>query len=239
MTDSHDTEASIDLNCDLGEGCPTDRDIIPLISSANIACGFHAGDAETAFATLYWAVEQGIRVGAHPGFPDKDNFGRKELSRSEKQIFQDCVYQIGALQGLAKAAGTELSYVKAHGALYNMACRLPEYARPVVKATALFQLPVLGLPGSQLEILSEGQCRFVAEGFADRRYQADGTLVPRSQSDAMLDNADDALQQILWLKKERGVQTICVHGDNPLALTFLGHLRTALEQHNIAIKPFV
>src|SRR5688572_25935932 len=109
------TASPIDLNCDLGEGCAFDRDLMPLITSANVACGGHAGDPAIAFETLRLAADHGVRVGAHPGFPDRENFGRKELVRTEAQIFQDCVYQIGALSALAQSAGTKLSYLKAHG----------------------------------------------------------------------------------------------------------------------------
>src|SRR5436305_822070 len=114
---------TIDLNCDLGEGCPFDRDLMPLISSANVACGFHAGDPATAFATLAAAVEHQVAVGAHPGFADREHFGRRELQRTEQQVFEECAYQVGALCGVALAAGTRVRYVKPHGALYNMACR--------------------------------------------------------------------------------------------------------------------
>ncbi len=132
----------IDLNCDLGEGCAGDAELMPLITSANIACGFHAGDPATAAATLTAAFQHGVRAGAHPGFPDREQFGRRELARTEQQIYEDCVYQVGALAGLARALGGELSHLKPHGALYNMACRDDAYARPIVAAAALFQLPL-------------------------------------------------------------------------------------------------
>src|SRR5207302_1520672 len=122
----------IDLNCDLGEGCPYDAELMPLITSANIACGFHAGDPATAHAALAAAARHAVQVGAHPGFPDRDHFGRRELARREEEVFDDCVYQIGALAGLARAVGLAVHYVKPHGALYNMACRDEAYARPVV-----------------------------------------------------------------------------------------------------------
>src|SRR5438874_7842498 len=150
----------IDLNCDLGEGAGSDADVLPLITTANVACGFHAGDAATAFATVANAAKFGVRVGAHPGFPDREEFGRRELDRSEQQVYEDCVYQIGALAGIARACGTALSHVKAHGALYNLACRDERYARPVVAAAELFGLPLLGLPESRLQVLSAGRCPF-------------------------------------------------------------------------------
>lgn len=228
----------IDLNCDLGEGCPFDVQLMPLITSANVACGFHAGDPATALATLKAAAVAGVAIGAHPGFADKEHFGRREMQRGEDEIFQDCVYQIGALAGLAKAVGQELKYVKPHGALYNMACRDEAYARPVIAAVELFGLPVLGLSHSRLQALSQGRCRFVAEGFADRRYLPDGTLVPRSRPDAFIEDVADALRQAQWLMEKQGVETICVHGDNPQAVEFVRHLRTALLEQGFTIRAF-
>src|SRR5580704_13247889 len=113
----------IDLNCDLGEGAGTDAEVLPLITTANVACGFHAGDPATAYATILLAAKHRIQVGAHPSFPDREDFGRREMDRNEQQVYEDCVYQIGALAGMAKANGATLSHVKPHGALYNMACR--------------------------------------------------------------------------------------------------------------------
>ncbi len=228
----------IDLNCDLGEGCPYDAELMPLITSANVACGFHAGDVATAHAALRAAKQHGVQVGAHPGFPDREHFGRRELPRSEEQVFEDCVYQIGALTGLARAVGLELRYVKPHGALYNMACREDAYARPIVAAVELLGLQLMGLPGSRLEALSAGRCPFVAEGFADRRYQPDGSLVPRSRPDAFVEDPAEAVRQAQWLLREKGVRTLCVHGDNPQALAFVRELRAALQRQGLVITKF-
>lgn len=228
----------IDLNCDLGEGCPHDADVMPFITSANVACGFHAGGPETMQATLAAARAHGVRVGAHPGFPDREQFGRRELERTEEQNFQDCVYQIGAILGMARAAGLPVVYVKPHGALYNMACREDAVARPVVRAAALFGLPILGLPGSRVEAEAAGRCPFVAEGFADRRYQPDGSLVPRSRPDAFIDSPEAAVTQAEWLIRDRGVRTLCVHGDNPEAVAFVRELRRALLQAGHVLAPF-
>jgi UPF0271 protein len=228
----------LDLNCDLGEGCANDAELMHLITSANIACGFHAGDPETAHAALDAAARSGVQVGAHPGFPDREHFGRRELVRTEEQIYDDCVYQIGALAGLARATGLELRYVKPHGALYNMACRNDAYARPVVAATALFGLKLMGLPGSRLEALSSGQCLFVAEGFADRRYLPDGSLVPRSRPDALVSDPAEAVRQAERLLRTKGVRTLCVHGDNPEALAFVQALREQLTRQGITIRAF-
>jgi UPF0271 protein len=228
----------IDLNCDLGEGCALDGELMPLITSANVACGFHAGDPATAHATLSAAARHGVRAGAHPGFADREHFGRRELARTEQQVFEECVYQVGALSGLARAVGWPLSHLKPHGALYNLACRDDAYARPVVAAATLFALPLLGLPGSRLQALSAGQCGFVAEGFADRRYLPDGSLVPRSRPDAFVEDPNEAVGQVQWLLREKGVQTLCVHGDNPQALAFVRELRQALTQQGFVIRAF-
>jgi len=228
----------IDLNCDLGEGCPHDAELMSLISSANIACGWHAGDPATAMTTLRLAARHAVSAGAHPSFPDREHFGRRELERTEQQIYEDCLYQIGALQALAHAAATSVRYIKAHGALYNMACRDPAYARPLIAVAQLLALPLVGLPGSHLQRLSEGRCRFVAEGFADRRYRADGSLVPRDQADAFVHDPREAVQQTLRLVEQRGVQTICVHGDNPQAVDFVRALRAALREAGCDIRAF-
>jgi UPF0271 protein len=229
---------SIDLNCDLGEGCPYDAELMPLITSANIACGFHAGDPATMHAALTAAARHGVQVGAHPGFPDREGFGRRELARSEEQIFADCVYQIGALAGLAKTVGLPLRYVKPHGALYNMACRDDAYARPVVAAAELFGLALMGLPNSRLQALNAGRVPFVAEGFADRRYLPDGSLVPRTRPDAFVEDPEEAVRQAEWLLREKGVRTLCVHGDNPQALAFVRTLRTEFARRGIEVRPF-
>ena len=228
----------LDLNCDLGEGCPHDAELMPLITSANIACGFHGGDAATAHAALILAAQHDVQVGAHPGFADREHFGRREWILSETQIFAECVYQIGALAGLAHAVGLALRYVKPHGALYNLACRNDAYARPIVEAVAPFGLELMALPDSRLEVLSAGRCAFIREGFADRRYLPDGSLVPRSQPDAFVTDVAEAVQQAGWLLRERGVRTLCVHGDNPQAVVFVRELRAALQRQGVGIRKF-
>jgi UPF0271 protein len=226
----------LDLNSDLGEGCASDAEVLPLVTSANIACGFHAGAPAIALATLTLCKRHDVRAGAHPSFPDREHFGRRELQRTEQQIYEDGVYQVGALAGLAKGVGIPLGHLKPHGALYNMACRDDAYARPIIAVAELFALPLLGLPGSRLEALSTGRCRFIAEGFADRRYCADGSLVPRSQPDAFIEDPAEAVRQVDWLVRERGVRTICVHGDNPQALAFLRALREALTRQGFVLQ---
>jgi UPF0271 protein len=228
----------LDLNSDLGEGCGLDAELIPLVTSANICCGFHAGDAATAHAALALAARHGVQVGAHPGYADREYFGRRILALSEDAIFELCVYQVSALAGLAKAVGVPLRYLKPHGALYNQACREDAVARPVVAAAELLQLPVMALPGSRLEALCQGRCGFIAEGFADRRYLQDGTLVPRGQTDAFVHDVEEAVTQADWLLGERGIRTLCVHGDNPQALDFVRGLRDAFTRRGIGLRAF-
>ena len=228
----------IDFNCDLGEGGPWDAELMPLITSANVACGFHAGSPALALAALRAAAANGVQAGAHPGFADREHFGRLELDQSQEQIFENCVYQIGALAGLARAAGTTLHHIKPHGGLYNRACREDAYAEPVVAVAELFGLALVGLPGSRLEALSKGRCSFVAEGFADRRYQPDGSLVPRSRPDAFVADPAEAVRQAEWLLRDKGVRTLCVHGDNPEALAFVHKLRAALTRLGFTVRPF-
>jgi UPF0271 protein len=225
----------IDLNSDLGEGCGMDEQLMPLITSANICCGFHAGDVHTARAALDLASEYDVHVGAHPGYEDRENFGRRELELSQEEVYELCLYQVGALQGLTRIAGQPVRYFKPHGALYNQACREDAYALPVIAAAHALGLALVGLPGSRLEALCTGPA-FVAEGFADRRYQPDGSLVPRSRPDAFIHDPQEAVKQAQWLIRERGVQTLCVHGDNPQAIAFVKALRTALENAGFTIR---
>ena len=228
----------IDLNCDLGEGGPSDDELLGLVTSANIACGGHAGDPATAFQTLSLAARYGVRAGAHPSFIDRENFGRRELERTEQQVFEDCVYQVGALTGLARAVGRPLTHLKPHGALYGLACRDDNYARPIVAAAQLFGLSLLGLPGSRLEVLSAGRCHFVAEGFADRRYLPDGSLVPRTRPEAFVEDLAEAVRQVEWLVTVKGVRTVCVHGDNPHAVAYVRELRAALLRQGVTLQAF-
>ncbi len=233
MTDLH-----IDLNCDLGEGCASDADLMPLITSANICCGFHAGDAEKTFAAIQLAVQHDVQVGAHPGFPDREEFGRREMNWSPERIYRECLFQVGAFFGLSLAANCKVSYLKPHGALYNMACRDETIATPIIEAAKRFGLPVMGLPDSQLQCAAEGSVRFIAEGFADRRYRSDGSLTPRSEPNAFVEDPTFAAEQAHRLIADHGVLTLCVHGDNPHALAFVAALRASLLGRNFSIEPF-
>jgi UPF0271 protein len=227
----------IDINCDLGEGGAHDAELMGLVTSVNIACGFHAGDPATAAATLHQAARLGVCAGAHPGFPDRENFGRLDMARTEREVFEDTVYQVGALAGLARAAGIGLCHLKPHGALYNQACRDAGFARPVVATAELFGLALVGLPGSRLQALSAGRCRFIPEGFADRCYLPDGSLVPRTRPDAFVEDTAQAVLQVRRLVTEQGVRTVCVHGDNPHAVQFARALREGLTAAGFRIVP--
>lgn len=228
----------IDLNSDLGEGCGLDGELMPLLTSANICCGMHAGDYATSHAALGLARRDDVVAGGHPGYEDKEHFGRRELVLSEDQVFFLCLYQVGGLMALARELDLPIRYLKPHGALYNQACRDDKYARAVADAAQLLGLPLLGLPGTRMEALAHLRCRFVAEGFADRRYQPDGTLVPRSQPDAMVDDPEEAVRQAEWLIRDKGVRSLCVHGDNPQALTFVRNLRSELERRGFTVRAF-
>jgi UPF0271 protein len=205
-----------------------------LVTSANISCGFHAGDAAAAHAALKLALQHGVQVGAHPGYADRDNFGRRELALSPGAIFELCLYQVGALAGLAQAVGVHLRYLKPHGALYNQACRDDAIARPILAAAEVLGLPVMGLPGSKLAT----GAGFIAEGFADRRYRPDGSLVPRDQPDAFVHDVEAVVAQAEWLLRAHAVRSLCVHGDNPQALDFVRGLREAFTRRGIAIRAF-
>ena len=228
----------IDLNSDLGEGCGHDGEILPLVTSANIACGFHAGDVYTSLDALTAAAALGVSVGAHPGYPDREYFGRRELEMAEEDVCRLCVRQIGVLQNLARLADVKLRYLKPHGALYHQAARDDSYAKPVIFAAEMMRLAVVGLPGSRLQTLCQGRVPFFAEGFADRRYRPDGTLVPRTEPDALLTDPDEAVRQAERLIEQQGIRTLCVHGDTPEAVTFVQALREALLKRGMTLKAF-
>jgi UPF0271 protein len=228
----------IDLNCDLGEGCAFDADLMPLITSANVACGGHVSP-ELIEPTLRLASSHGVQIGAHPGFVDPEHFGRRELDLQPEQVLKDVARQVLMLMTATKQLGLHVHYVKPHGALYNVACRDDKLAEPLVRLARGLGMPLMALPGSRIEALCAAEgVRFVAEGFADRRYRPDGSLVPRGQPDAFVEDPDEAVRQAEWLIRERGVQTLCVHGDNPQALAFVRTLRQALTERGFTIAPF-
>ncbi|KQV60574.1 hypothetical protein ASC95_03770 [Pelomonas sp. Root1217] len=242
----------VDLNADLGEGAPDDAELLALVSSANIACGWHAGDARLMQTTVVAALERGVAIGAHPSYPDRENFGRSEMQLAPADVKADLIYQIGALDALVRAAGGRLHHVKPHGALYNQAARDPELASAI--AAAVFDvnpaLAVYGLAGGELLKAAErAGLRAVAEVFADRGYRADGSLVPRSQPGAFVEDTAQAVARTLRMVREGVVQavtgeivplqaqTICLHGDGAHALAFARALNQALTQAGVQLRP--
>jgi len=228
----------VDLNCDLGEGAGFDAELLPLITSANVSCGAHAGTLGDIFSTLKLAAQQSVVVGAHPGYPDREHFGRREMAMASRDVLEETRTQIQFLRTIADKAGAKVRYVKPHGALYNQACRDDAYADAVVSACALAGLPVIGLPGSRLQERAIGRIEFFAEGFADRRYRSDGSLVPRNEPGAFVENPREAVEQVRQLIKQRGVRTICVHGDNPDAVAFVRVVREELLRSGAELRPF-
>jgi UPF0271 protein len=242
--------AVIDLNSDLGEGAGHDDEILELVSSANIACGFHAADPASIFATIQTALERGVSLGAHPSFPDRENFGRTEMAMPPADVYSNVAYQIGAFQALARAAGGRMNHVKAHGALYNMAARDRALADAI--ANAVFSLDpnlILFAPvASELDYAAtELGLLTASEVFADRNYLANGSLVPRSDPKAFVHDPIEAAERIIRILTEgkaRSIDgsdvaisatTVCVHGDNPQAVEFVRKLRERLELEEVEI----
>lgn len=223
---------SIDINCDLGEGAGNDEAILPFVDSANIACGAHAGSPAEMRRIVGLCIEHRVSIGAHPGFNDRPNFGRVELSLTPKEIYQLVTDQVASLRDIAGAEDAKLSHVKPHGALYNMAARDRELADAI--ATAIrdveSRLVFVGLAGSQmLEAGRQAGLQVAAEGFADRNYMPDGSLVPRTRSDALITDANEAVANALRLAESGGIDTICIHGDGPHAVQFAQLLHRALH----------
>lgn len=229
---------TVDLNADLGEGAGFDAELLQLVTSANICGGGHAGDPNVVRATLVAAKAAGVQCGVHPGYPDRDQFGRRELAYTPDQVFNLCSYQAGAVNGLARAVGLHLMHLKPHGGLYHQACREVGFAKPVAAAAFVAGLSLVGLPDSTLAKAAAALgLPYFAEGFADRRYQPDGTLVPRTEPGAFIHDPADAVEQVKRLL-DRGVKTVCVHGDNPHAVRFAAAVRAGLEQAGCRIQPF-
>ena len=241
----------IDLNCDLGEGAGHDAGLMPLVTSANIACGGHAGDEATMRATVELALRHGVAIGAHPGFADRQNFGRRELPVTPAGAHLLVLTQTRQLQAVARQCGANVRHVKVHGALYNMAARDPALARAVANAVyeADPRLILFGLAGSRL-IEAGAACglRVVSEVFADRTYQPDGTLTPRPQPDAHISDGGAAAAQVLRLVREGKVRatdgtdvsiqadTVCLHGDGPHSVEFAQRLRREFAVAGIEVK---
>ena len=229
---------AIDLNADLGEGFPWDQDLLRRVTSANVCCGAHAGDPDAIASTLGAAKRLGVVAGAHPGYPDREHFGRRDRAIGREQVTRLILGQVAELASIADPVGVPIRYLKPHGALYNQAQNCAEIAVGVVEAAKELGLPVLGMPGGLVEVESiRLGVRFVAEGFADRRYRPDGRLVPRSQPDAMLDDPDAIGPQIVRLIGA-GIETLCLHGDDPSAVARADLVLGAIRDLGVEIRSF-
>ena len=249
------TDLRVDLNCDLGEsfGVYTlgqDERVMSHVTSANIACGFHAGDPTVMRATVRLAVRHGLALGAHPGLPDLVGFGRRELQATPQEVEDLVVYQIGALAGIAAAEGARLQHVKPHGALYNMAARDEALADAIARAVRGVdrQLVLVALSGSRLiEAGRSAGLAVASEVFGDRAYDSGGALLPRSQRGALVTDPDEVIERVLDMVREGAVtaatgervdvcaDTVCVHGDTPRAVDLVGHLRAGLEAADVRV----
>lgn len=242
---------NIDLNADLGEGGAHDQALLQLVSSANIACGFHAGDAQTMRQSVRWALQYGVAIGAHPSFPDRENFGRTPMQLPAETVYAQVVYQLGALAAIAHTEGGRMVHVKPHGMLYNQAAIEPALADAIARAVLAVdpKLCLVGLAGS--ELIRAGKKLGLAtrqEVFADRGYQADGTLVPRGQPGALITDEQQALAQTLEMVRHQRVrtaqgnwvevqaETVCLHGDGEHALVYAHKLRELFAAHQISVS---
>ena len=248
----------IDLNSDLGEsfgiytiGC--DEKVLKYVSSANIACGLHAGDPHVIRKTVCLALENNVAIGAHPGLMDLIGFGRRKIDIKPQEAYDLVVYQVGALEAFVKAEGAKMQHVKPHGALYNMAAKDKSLAEAIAKAVYRVNpdLILYGLAGSELTRAGEAIGLKVAnEVFADRTYQSDGSLTPRTQADAMIKDEDKAIEQVLTMVQkgivyttkgeivEVKADTVCIHGDSEKALAFANKIKSRLEKANIIVGSF-
>lgn len=247
---------SVDLNCDMGESfgawtMGSDAELMDHVSSVNIACGFHAGDASTIRRTVEAAVEKGVAIGAHPGYPDLQGFGRRNMSLSPPEVFDIVLYQVAALKGICEASGTRLHHVKPHGALYNQASQDQAISQSIAEAVSKIDnnLILYGFAGSLL--ISEAKdlsLRTASEAFADRTYQRDGSLTPRTNAGALITDVKKAVDQALRIVKKQSVETIdgdavsiyadtiCIHGDGMHALEFASSIRNSLVENGVSIS---
>jgi UPF0271 protein len=249
---------TVDLNSDVGESfgrwqLGDDKAVLAVVTSANVACGFHAGDPRTLRVTCETAAANGVAVGAQVGYHDLAGFGRRFIDVDPLELTDDVIYQIGALAGMARAAGTSVTYVKPHGALYNTAVHHERQAQAVVDAVLAYDpsLPLLGLPGSQLLALGErAGLRTVREAFADRAYTPEGTLLPRSEEGAVLHDPDEVGRRVVRMVTEGEVvavdgttvaleaESVCVHGDSPGAVAMAESVRAGLEDAGVTVRAF-
>ena len=242
----------IDLNSDLGEGALFDADIIPLITSANVACGFHAGDCALMKKTVELCKETSVSFGAHPGYPDRENFGRTNMDVTPEQVYEYTLYQLGALGAFAKANGVKMSHVKPHGAMYNMAAKNAELSNAIVDAVKDYDdsLILLALSGSEMIKAAKSKgIKYASEVFADRAYESDGTLRARKLEGSMITDENEAINRVIRMIKEGKVtsytgedidieaHSVCVHGDGEKALDFVRALNKAFVENGIKTAP--
>lgn len=241
----------VDLNADLAEACGVDEALLQRVTSANICCGVHAGGAEHIAQALVWAKENGVRVGAHPSFPDRENFGRKNMNLPAHELRAWLLYQLGAVQTLCDHFGVAMAYVKPHGALYNQSAQDLDLANLIAQTIREFnpKLKLMGLSGSlHIQAAQNAGLGVISEVFADRRYLPDGSLVPRSRPDATVSSDDEAVAQVLQMVRDGSVtavdgsrvavqaDSICLHGDGEHALEFADKIRKALAESGIKIQ---
>ncbi|SFK20882.1 UPF0271 protein [Halobacillus dabanensis] len=247
----------VDLNCDMGESFGNyrigrDDEILKYVTSANIACGYHAGDPSIMKKTVKMAIEHNVGIGAHPGLPDLAGFGRRPMDVSEEEVYDMVVYQIGALKGFVDTEGGKLQHVKPHGALFNMAAKDSSLANAIAKAVYDIdpELILFGLAGS--ELVNAGKkhgLKTASEVFSDRTYQQDGTLTSRREPNALITDHEQAVNQVIRMIKENkvqtlqnvdidiDVQTICIHGDGESAIEFANYITKALKESEIELQP--
>lgn len=236
-----------DINCDMGEGAGNDALLMPFITSASIACGYHAGDADTMQQTVALALQHGVSIGAHPSFPDREHFGRREMALDDATLYRIITEQVKLLQEIAQAAGTSLRHVKPHGALYNMSAKDAGLAALVAQAVKDTDpaLVLFGLSGSHsIRAAQAAGLKTASEAFADRSYQEDGSLTPRSQPGALIETTGEVVQQVRQIINRQQVttlsgkiiplqaDTICIHGDGPHAVDFARAIFEAFIQPN-------
>jgi len=241
----------VDLNADLGEGAGHDDELLTLVTSANIACGFHAGDATTMRTSIESARARDVAVGAHPSLFDRENFGRNEMPVKPEEVFDAVVYQLGIFQAIAEACGVRPNHVKPHGALYNMAARDDGLALAIARAVASVDANLIFFAPTNSALARAGEVQglqIAHEVFADRNYCSDGSLVSRSRPDALLHNPAEAAPRVLRMLHEGKVrsvdgmdvdvraETICLHGDNPEAVEFARALRLQLEKEGVSLR---
>jgi 5-oxoprolinase (ATP-hydrolysing) subunit A len=242
---------TVDLNADLGEGAGHDEELLTLVTSANIACGFHAGDADTMHKSIEAARKHNVAVGAHPSLFDRENFGRKEFPVAPDEVFKAVTYQLGVFQAIAEAADVRPNHVKPHGALYNVATHDEKIADAITRAIAKIDVKLILFAPDDSVLARAGEAhglKIAREVFADRNYLANGSLVSRTRPDALLHDPKEAATRVLRMLREGKVrsvdgtdvdvraETICLHGDTPGAVQFARALRTRLESEDVAIR---